>query len=830
MKKLFLLVLLLQCITGAWAQMTDEQVISWLQEARSQGMGQQEMLTKLMQKGVTQQQLLRLKDAYTKGKNGETVRINETGDRMRKSTVVSQPEEWSREDMQVKNQKGTPERGALNGDIILTRENTLLDSLSKGMNRMKRSNKELNRVFGREIFNNELLTFEPNLNIATPENYVLGPGDEVIVDIWGDSEQTFRQRISPDGTITDAKIGPVYLNGVTIREANNRLKNAFSKIYSTMGGSAPTTYINLSLGEIRSIRVNVMGEVQMPGTYTLPSLASLFHALYSAGGVNEIGSLRSVKISRAGKLLADVDIYEYLLQGKCNLDIRIEDGDVIMVAPYQNLVTLQGKVKRPLIYEMKENETVDDLLAFAGGFTGDAYKKAVRIIRKTGREYQVYNVDQADFANFPLADKDEVGVDSILNRYENKVEIRGAVYREGLYALSSEMMTVRQLIDKAEGMRGDAFLNRAVLYRERPDLTLEVLSVDVKGIVNGEAEDITLVKNDVLYIPALTDLQEEYTVTVNGEVGVPGTYKYVAGMTIEDLVIQAGGLKEAASTAKIDIARRLKNPGSVDYSGSLAENSTLSLKEGLIIDGKKDFVLQPFDEVYVRTSPGYSKQENVKVEGEVLFAGAYALSQKGERLSELIKRAGGLTPEAYVAGARLTRRLSVDEQARKEALLKLTKMGGRDSVDINRLDIGDVYYVGIDLRKALANPGSEDDVVLREGDILSIPEYTSTVKISGAVMYPNTVVFQKGKKLKYYIEQGGGFANRAKKRKVFIVYMNGTVAKSKSFGKAKAAPGCEIIVPLRPLRKGMGWAEIMGIANSTTSMAALVTSILNTIK
>lgn len=832
-KKVFLLVFLLQGLAvSLWAQMTDEQVIVWVQNAQKQGMGQQEMVLKLMQRGVTQQQLMRLKETYTKQKSGEYT-PNETDDRMR--TPLEKPEkntEWSRDNMQVKKKpQGTEEtREPLNADITLLKEYTLFDSLSDGIMRYQETEKKENEVFGRNIFNNELLTFEPNINIATPANYVLGPGDEVIVDIWGDSEQTIRQRISPDGTITIAKLGPVFLNGLTIREANSRLKATFSKIYSSMRGSNPTTFINLSLGEIRSISVNVVGEVQMPGTYTLPSLASLFHALYSAGGVNDIGSLRSVKVSRAGEVLADVDVYQYLLKGKSDMDIRLEDGDVILVSPYQNLVTLKGKVKRPLIYEMKEDETVGDLLDYAGGFTGDAYKKAVRIIRKAGREYQVYNVDKDDFTAFALTDKDEVEVDSVLNRFENKVEIRGAVYRPGLYAVSEDVSTVRQLIEKSEGLRGDAFLNRAVLYRERPDLTLEALSVDVIGILNGKTEDIVLAKNDVLYIPALTDLQEEYTVTVYGEVGLPDTYKYVADMTVEDLIIQAGGLKDAASVVRIDVARRIKNPKSLDYSGKSAENFTLVLKDGLMVEGKRDFVLQPFDEVYVRTSPGYKKQENVKIEGEVLFAGSYSLSQRGERLSDLIKRAGGLTPDAYVAGARLTRKLSEDEQARKEALVKLAEMtGGRDSMDMEHIDLADVYYVGIDLPKALANPGSDDDVVLREGDVLTVPEYISTVKISGAVMYPNTVIFQKGKKLRYYIEQAGGFGNRAKRRKAYIVYMNGQVAKAK-LTKAQTAPGCEIIVPLRPNRKGIGLAEIMGIANSTTSMAALVTSIINSTK
>lgn len=822
-KRLFLLIFFipLAMVAFAQSQISDEQVVNMLQSARQQGMGQQEMLVMLSSKGVTQEQLMRIKNKYGKELQ-QPKEASEIGNRMR-TEIPDLKKKNPRNQQQQQNQNG--KRGEL------PEEMTFLDSLGMAMQGdTYRIEEKKPTIFGHEIFNNDLLTFEPNLNIATPETYILGPGDEVIIDIWGDAEQTFRQQISPDGTITDAKIGPIYLSGVTVNEANARLKTAFERIYSTIGGANPTTFIRMSLGQIRSIRVNVMGEVVMPGTYTLPSLASLFHAIYSAGGVNDIGTLRHITLSRGGKKLTEVDIYDYLLQGKSQLDIRLQDGDVIIVSPYQNLVTLKGKVKRPLIYEMKDEETVHHLLNYAGGFTGDAYKKAVRVIRKSGREYQVYNVDDADFEQFALTDGDEVTVDSVINRFENRIEIKGAVYREGLYALGKSVATVKQLIDKAEGIRGDAFLNRAVLYREKTDRTLEVIAVDVKGLLDDKIVDIPLRANDVLYIPSIFDLKEEYTVNIDGAVGYPGGYKYAGGMTVEDLIIQAGGLKEAASTVKIDVSRRIKDPKSTAVGNVLAENFTLTLKDGFIVDGKKDFTLMPFDEVFIRRSPGYQEQQSIQVEGEVLFSGNYVLSKKGERLSDLIKRAGGLTSEAYVEGARLSRKLNDDERIRVQTLLKLSKQSSKDSIDMNRLDIGNTYYVGIELAKAIEKPGSEYDIVLREGDVIRVPEYTGTVKISGAVMYPNTVVYKKGADLKHYIEQGGGFADRAKKKKVFIVYMNGTVAKSKAFAKAKAAPGCEIIVPVKPPRKGVGLAEIMSIASSTTSMAALVTSIINSTK
>lgn len=799
MKKLFLLILFVQFIAVTFAQMSDDQVVAIVKEAQNQGKTQQQIIMMLGQKGVTQEQLIRIKNNYT-GK---------------KSTAGEQTG---------------------NGMSRLRQENppavNILDSLNleedKELLFSKDSLPEI-RIFGRNIFNNKQLTFEPNLNIATPENYVLGPGDEIIVDIWGGSVKTIRQYIAPDGNITIEEIGPVYLNGLKIEEAYQRVKNALSQVYASLNSDQPDTFIKVSLGNVRSIRVNVMGEVAMPGTYTLPSLATLFHALYNAGGVGEIGSMRNIMVNRKGKVVADVDVYDYLLKGRSDLDISLNDGDVVLVAPYANLVSLTGKVKRPMIYEMKDTETVGDLLEYAGGFKGDAYKNAIRVIRKSGREYQVYNVEEGEFKSFPLVDGDFISVDPMLNRFENRVQIRGAVYRPGLYDLG-KVTTVKELIEKAEGITEDAFVNRAVLFRQKPDLTQEVVALNVTGILSGSAANLPLQKNDELYIPSIFDLQEEYTLSVKGAVRVPGVYKYADNATIEDLIIQAGGLLESASTVKVDVARRIKNPKSLTGVTKLAENFTFTLKDGLIVDGKPDFTLEPYDEVFVRNSPGYQVQQNVTVTGEVLFEGNYVLSQKGERLSDLVKRAGGLMPEAYAKGARLLRQMTPDEKARVESVLKLSKQTDKDSIAINRLDIGNTYYVGIELKKAIENPGSDYDVVLREGDQLVVPQYTGTVKISGAVMYPNTVVYKKNAKLNYYIEQGGGFASRAKKRRVFIVYMNGTVQKSKTFSKAKAAPGCEIIVPVKPPRKGVGLAEIMSIASSTTSMAALVTSIINSTK
>ena len=622
------------------------------------------------------------------------------------------------------------------------------------------------------------------------------------------------------------------MSGKTVKEANDYLKNEFAKIYAGVTGETPNTQIKLTLGEIRSIQVNVMGEVVVPGTYTLSSFASVFHALYWAGGVNKIGSLRSIKVIRDGETVADVDIYDFIMEGRLKDDIRLQDGDVILVNPYQTLVQILGKVKRPMYYEMKPTETIATLLKYAGGFTGDAYKKAIRLVRKSGREHQIFNVDEMDYSVFRVEDGDVLTVDSVLDRFENRVEVRGAVYREGLYQLSGEVNTVKQLIKKAEGVRGDAFLNRAVISREYDDLTREMIAIDLKGLLNGVVADIPLQKNDILFIPSVQDLREETTVAIHGEVADPGTYLYADKMTVEDLILQAGGLLEAAATTRVEVSRRVKDPKSTVFSGTIGQNFSFDLKDGLLVgEGSGSFHLEPFDEVYIRKSPAYHRQQTVTVAGEVLFSGNYALSKKNERLSDLITKAGGISSDAYAKGARLLRKMSEEELRRKEDVLRMAQMtSGGDSISVKKLDLSDTYSVGINLEKALQNPGSDYDMVLREGDMLYVPEYVSTVKISGAVMYPNTVLYKAGEGWKYYVNQAGGFGNDARKRRAYVVHMNGTVSRLKSGGAKEIEPGCEIIVPSKDPKKKMSPAEIIGMGTSAASLATMIATLVNLFK
>lgn len=683
------------------------------------------------------------------------------------------------------------------------------------------------KVFGREVFSGEDLTYSPNYNMATPKGYQLAAGDEVAITVWGASALNIVGVISPDGNITIPDLGPVHLAGLTIEAAEKRLRADLSQIYVGLSSENPNTFVTLSLANIRSIKVNVVGEAVRPGTYTLPSLASLFNALYVAGGVNDIGSLRSVKVYRNSKLVADLDVYDYLLNGKYDSNIRLEDNDMVIISPYDNLAKITGKIKRERIFELAKGETLADLIRYSGGFTGDAYTDNIEIQRKSGRMYQVYTVDNEDYGVFKIIDGDSINVGKVVDLFENRAVVRGALMRPGTYGISENLRTVADLIRKAEGLRGDAFLQRAVLTRLREDFTPEVIALDVKAILNGSVSDIELKRDDNLYIPSIYDIQEDFTLSIDGAVNKPMIYDYKKGMTIEDLIIEAGGLKQSASKSKIEVARRIRNPYSNTYSDQTAENYSFSVAENLEITPEgAGFVLEPFDEVYVRVSPGYQQQRNVIVEGEILFGGNYTLAVRGERLSDVVKRAGGVTPSAYVRGARLSRQLNDEERLRAEDKLKLAKQGGRDSLDMNMLDLGTTYYVGIDLEAALANPGSDADIVLREGDKIMVPEYNNTVKISGSVMYPNTVVYNPKMRVSDYISQGGGFSQRAKKSKVFIVYMNGRVATVTSNSPKLIQAGCEIIVPVKPPKNGQGLATTMGLLNSTVSMAAMLTSIL----
>lgn len=848
---LFLFALLLPCYATAQSSMTGEQILKFVMKENAEGTSQAQIVTKLMQKGVTIEQIRRVKDKYerqAKNKGLGTVSSKDTEEdngRQRKnngkkgSSKNDDDEEspqYRIKDTREKKKSKSKEvvYDETNEDWLMMQDelNTFIPDTTAMLEKLL-AEKRKKKVFGRDIFNNKDLTFEPNMNIATPQNYILGPGDAVYIDIYGASQKTIESTVSPDGEVTIEGFGPVQVSGLTVAQANARLR-------STLGARYSSSKIKLTVGQTRSIMINVMGEVKNPGTYTLPAFATVFHALYMAGGTNDIGTMRNIKVYRNNRLVSVVDIYDYILNGKLTGNVRLADNDVISVGPYDCLVNITGKVKRPMYYEMKRNESVGTLLKYAGGFTGDAYKKSVRIVRKTGREYSVYNVDEFDMSAFHLADEDSVSVDSILPRFSNMVEVKGAVFRPGMYQVGGDINSVKTLIEHADGLREEAFTARAVMHRMKKDRTLEVVPVDVEGILDGTVPDIPIQNNDVLFIPTKQEMMEEQTITIHGEVQYPGIYRYADNETLEDFVLQAGGLKQTASTVKVDVSRRIVNPKALTTDSVIARTYTFALKDGFVIDGTPGFKLMPFDEVYVRKSPGYYKQQNVIVEGEVMFSGTYTLSKKNQRLSDLIKSAGGVNDRGYVAGARLERKVNESERARMEAVLKKAKEEAeqmeieaakenkkidlKDSEKIKKFEIPEFYSVGIELDKALANPGCDADIVLREGDKIIVPQYNGTVKINGAVMYPNTVGFQKGKKAKYYINQAGGFSEKAKKSQTYIVYMNGTIAKVSQ--NAKPKPGCEIVVPEKEINK-MTIAEKMTIGTSVASIATMIATLAN---
>ncbi len=796
MRKLFIQTLFIMlCCMGtlpvAAQSMSDTQVLEYVKQGLKEGKDQRVLATELARKGVTEEQARRVKELYDKQNNTATDDISGT----------------AKAEARLREQVG-------DDSVVLMENNPKSEDVVQE-----------DQVFGRNIFNTRNLTFEPSINIATPPNYRLGPGDEVIIDIWGASENTIRQQISPDGTINIGELGPLYLSGMTVEKAQDFLTKELRKIYSDTNNQ-----IRVTLGNTRTIQINVMGEVVQPGTYALSAFSTVFHALYRAGGVNDIGSLRKVQLVRNGKKMATIDVYDFIMHGRTQDDIRLEEGDVVIVPTYESLVQISGNVKRPMRYEMKNGETVETLIGYAGGFTSDAYTKSLRMVRQNGKEYQVNTIDDKDYGSYRLSDGDMVTAEAILDRFTNKLEIRGAVYRPGIYELNDNVNTVKALIARADSLTDDAFTTRAVLYRLRDNMTREVKQIDVAALINGTIPDIVLQRNDVLFIPSIHDINDWGDVEIAGEVIAPGTYPYADNMTLEDLVIAAGGLKESASLVRVDVARRIKNPTSAEDTKEIGEMFTFSLKDGFVVDGEPGFVLQPYDHVYVRRSPAYSEQKNVAIDGEILYGGTYTLTSKDERISDLVKKAGGTTQFAYVRGAKLVRRANDNElQRMQDVVVLLRRQMGDERVDSLGIKVDSTFSVGIDLEAALKAPGSDADIILREGDVVVVPKYNNTVRINGAVMQPNVVSYKQGKDVKYYIGQAGGYNQVAKKNKKYIIYMNGQIAAVKRRGKNLVEPGCEIIVPNKRQRQA-NWGNVLSSLSAVSSIGTMAATIANLVK
>ena len=778
----------------AGAQMSDDAVIAYVKSGMATGKSQTDMAKELAARGVTKAQAERIKAKYEQSQASQT-----------EASKVAGVQEYQR-----RVSDGALETEA--GDIDAV-------STELGQNGAK-------AVFGRNIFTSRNLTFAPSANLPTPTNYVLGPGDEVIIEIWGTNEATIRRTISQEGTINIPNIGLVNLNGMTIKQADAYMKKKLGQIYSVDGANAKSE-IKLTLGNIRTIQVNMMGEVANPGTYYLSSLSNIYHALHRAGGVSRLGTLRDIQLIRKGKVIATVDIYDFIREGKMD-DTILEEGDIINVPTYDILVDIAGNVKRPMSYELKDGETIADLIDYAAGFTGDAYTKNIRMIRRNGSEYQIFTVNEPDYAGFELMEGDALTVGAMLDRFENRIEVKGAVYRPGTYELGDAIHTVKQLVEKAEGLKGDAFTNRALITREREDLTLEILPVDLGAIMAGTAPDVQLVKNDILYIPSIHDLKDLGNITVSGEVAKPGTFVYADNTTLEDAIMLAGGLLESASTVKIEVSRRIKNPESTTQSDTIGVVYTFAFKDGYVLDGEAGFKLEPYDRVYVRRSPGYVPQTSVTISGEVIFPGSYILTHKEERLSDLVQKAGGLNSWAYVRGARLLRQMNAEEAARLAAAGQVLQ-NINDNMIVSGIDRSRTYSVGIELDKALKNPGGDFDLVLREGDLLIIPEYINTVKISGNVMYPNVVTFDPDMTVRDYVQMAGGYGFRTKKSKSYVIYLNGTVQKARRWSKNVIEPGCEIVIPQKR-EKESNLENILSISTTAASLGTMIATIGNILK
>lgn len=810
LKRTLLIIVAVIGTMAAWAKMTDQQVIDYIKRQSAIGKSEQQIGKELLARGVTKEQIERLRDQYSgteesaKGSN-KVVGTKLEGTRQSRLRNSQQPD------------NATISQMTSIFDVMMP------DSL--GYARVDTIPQK--KIYGHEVFSSKELSFEPNENMATPADYRLGPGDQVIIDIWGASEDQIRDYISPEGTIILSQIGPVSLNGLTIDEANNRLKQLFATKYA--GVEDEETDVSINLGAIRSILVNVMGEVNVPGSYRLSPFSNVFTALYRAGGINSVGSIRNVHIIRNGNRLVDVDIYDYLFEGKQTGNIRLQEGDVVIVPPYEELISVKGNVKRPMYYELKEGETLADLLKYTGGFTGNAYSDMVTVNRPTGKENEIYNVTSSDYSGYRLKDGDIVNVGVINDRFINRVELRGSVFRPGMYALGEGTTTLKDVISAAQGLAEDAFLERAILYREGEGQTLEAEGLPLGDILEGRAQDIVLRPNDILVVSSVRELTDQGEVTIKGHVTTPGDYPFAKGMTVEDLIVMAGGLRQGASTARVDVSRRIIDPASMSPTEKLAQIFTFALKNGLVVKSDPDFQLMPYDIVEIRKSPGYQSQKLVNVEGEVLFEGEYALQTRNERISDLIRRCGGIIEGAYPRGARLLRKMTDDEiAARDESIRLASAQNSDDSISVDKLVLSDIYSVGLELEKALNQPGSVYDLVLQDGDRLVIPQEISTVKITGDVMFPNVVGFQPGKKLGWYIDQAGGYGERAKKSKAFVVYMNGMVARAKK--DTRIEPGCQIIVPSKPKNGGTNWAQVLGYVSTFSTLGTMAATIYSIFK
>jgi protein involved in polysaccharide export with SLBB domain len=695
-------------------------------------------------------------------------------------------------------------------------------------------NSLVSKNWGAQIFNNRNLSFEPSLKIPTPKNYILATDDELLVDVSGYSEANYRLKVSAEGVIRIPMVGAVTVSGLSIEQAKRIITQKLAgSIYRNINSGK--TFVDVTLGNLRSIKISVIGEATLPGTYTLPSVASAYHALYACGGPGANGSYRNIQLIRNNVVIAVIDVYAYLATGTKKNDIRLMDEDVIKINTYSLRIELKGEVKKPGMYDVAKGETLGDILQYAGGFTDNAYTARIQTFSNTNKDRQVTTITYNEFENTIPKKGDAYVIGKILNRFTNRISINGAVYRPGEYQLKNGMK-LSELIAAADGLREDAFTKRAVIHRYKDDLSPEIISFDVAKIIDGSTPDIVLKREDKITIYSKFDLKQGRFVSIQGEVQNPGLFLYEEGMHLQDLILMAGGFREAATQNRIEVSRRLKLEDSIGNEKNsktaliFQHNTAADLSDSAVTS---NFSLVAFDEVVIRRAPGYNEQKNVVVEGEVAFTGKYTLQFKTDKISDLVKRAGGLTPFAYVKGAVLvrTKNLTKTEQYNNQQglsnLLKQNYQAGAPEVLLqNQLTQKSSETVGIDLEKIIDNPGTGYDLLLNDGDTLRIPKLLQTVRVNGEVLYPTLVRYDEDYKFKDYIIGAGGFAERSAKKRSYVVNANGSAKGTKSFFFIKKypriGPGAEIFVPVKKERERLKTAEVITLSATLATLAAVI--------
>ncbi len=804
MKKCFFLLFNIILISSLFAQLpvnidqlSDLQLKEYLDQVKLSGLSEYELEVKARQKGLTSEQINKIKAriANLPSTTGTPkVSINEFGNNTQKRI---EPQAITNEKVDVKNKS---------------------------------------KIFGAELFSNANLTFQPNLKIPTPRNYVLGVGDEIEADIFGFSEAKYALKVSEEGLIRIPYVSPVKVNGLTFEDAEKKIKQSLIKIYPEI--LTGKTSVQLSLGQIRTIRITLIGEVVKPGTYDVSSLTSMANALYLSGGPNDNGSFRNIQLIRNGKLITTFDLYDFLLKGDLTNNKRLEDDDIIKVSPYQVRVELKGAIKRPAVFEMKPTETLGTLINYTGGFTDEAYKQSFRLIRIGNDEKEIKTIPFENYPAFQLNSGDVVIIDSISNRYKNRISIEGAIFHPGEYSLDVTV-NLKNLLSKAV-LKENAFLKRGLIRRLKDDFIPEMLDFNVLDVLQGKIE-IPLKREDSIHIYSISELQEKYTVNIAGEVNNVGSFNYTDSMKLQDLVLLAGGFKEGASAKKIDISRRIKSD-SLNEKDSIkyAVIKTITLNKNLISSQTlQQFTLFPYDQVNVRKDPSYMEQISVFIQGEVLYPGEYVLQSKNETLSDLVTRAGGINSTAYPSNAILLRNTFRDKVEKTMAQIKTYNVNTQDkdstSKEIINSEIDNPrQIVNIHLDKALEQPHSAQDLILENSDILRVPKFKETIQTFGGVYFPRKILYEKGMSFKRIINESGGFLINAGKRNSYVQYANGEVSSTKRFLFFKKyphiKPGCEVYVPLKREKKPLTTGEIIGIASAITGMASIVFGIINLTK